>query len=260
MENSIYNIYKLYRILNGDYMDKEKEYLKKIKTLEKENNILKKRLERSELSRVLLEQAKDHYDLVYRSNIEKLNEQKLLLDIKNQELDKIHQELIIKNKELIEASTIDWLTRLYNRKKTNEILINDFYRTNSCGMPLAVAMLDIDYFKNINDNFGHQVGDYVLIELAKIMTSHLRDSDSVGRWGGEEFLGILPFTSALNAFEYAEALRLHINEHKFYNIPKVTVSIGITESLTGDDIDDLLKKVDTALYKAKRLRNCTCIC
>lgn len=230
-----------------------------IEAMNRQIAILKKRLERSEQSRRLIEQAMDHYGLVYRSSIEKLDIQKNLLDIKNKELDLVRLELISKNKELQEASTIDGLTQIYNRRKISEILNEQYLQVQRYGCNLAVSMLDIDWFKTVNDTYGHQTGDRVLVELAQLMKDNLRITEYIGRWGGEEFLIVLPNTNAQGGYEISERIRLIISRHNF-PIPKhLTCSFGITEYIKDDSIEQIIKRADNALYRAKEQRNCTCI-
>ena len=108
-------------------------------------------------------------------------------------------------------------------------------------------MIDIDYFKNVNDTYGHDVGDLVLKELCSVIENLIRETDIFGRWGGEEFLLILPKTNKDEAISMATRIKNIIEEHKFDYIPQITVSIGV--SVYNESI--ILKDVDYALYKAK---------
>lgn len=230
-----------------------------IDAMKKQIAIFKKRLERSEQSRKLTEQAMDHYDLVYRSCIEKLDAQKNLLNIKNSELDLIRLELIVKNKELLEASTIDGLTRIYNRKKICELLDEEFLLAKRDGIKLSVIIIDIDHFKLINDTYGHQTGDQVLFELSLLMKDSLHITEHIGRWGGEEFLMVLPNASAEVGYTIAERIRLKIYRYNFPITQHLTCSFGITEYMKDDTIEQIIKRADLALYQAKEYRNYTCV-
>lgn len=230
-----------------------------IDALKKQITILNKKLERSEQNRRLTEQAMDHYDLVYRSSIDKLDAQKTLLDIKNNELDCVRLELMIKNKELQETSTIDGLTLLYNRRKISELLNEEFLTAQRYKIKFSVILIDIDYFKLVNDTYGHQIGDQVLIEIAQLMKDSLRITEHVGRWGGEEFLMVLPNTIEANAYILAERIRLSISRHNFQTAKHLTCSFGITEYLNDDTIEPIIKRADTALYQAKEQRNYACV-
>jgi len=123
--------------------------------------VLTKKLERCEQSRILIERAKDHYDLVNQSLIERLDKQKDLLDKKTRDLDAAHLEMMAKNRELEEVSTTDGLTRINNRRRINDILSEECLRAQRYGIRFSVILIDIDFFKNINDNFGHPAGDKV---------------------------------------------------------------------------------------------------
>lgn len=223
--------------------------------MDKKIKILEKKLERSEHSRKLIEQAKDNYDLIYRSIIKKLDEQKKLLDIKNQELELLKSEMIIKNQELNLLSITDALTKIYNRRKINEKLEEEFSQAKRYGTKFAVILMDIDWFKTINDNYGHQVGDYVLYDIAQLMKNSLRETDNIGRWGGEEFLAVLTNTNAEEGYVLAERIRGRIADYRFENDKQLTCSFGITEYAENDSVEELVKRADDALYLAKKDRN-----
>jgi len=230
-----------------------------LKAMMKKITIMQKKLERSEHSRRLTEQAKDHYDLVYRFSIEKLAEQKNLLDIKNKELDLVRLKLIAKNKELQEVSTTDGLTKIYNRRKISEIFNGEHIQAQRYKIKFSVVLIDVDWFKLVNDTYGHQTGDLVLFELAQLMKKSLRIADSIGRWGGEEFFIVLPNTSSNDGYILAERIRLKISCYHFQDINQITCSFGITQYMENDSIEQIIKRADTALYKAKEHRNWICI-
>ena len=164
------------------------------------------------------------------------------------------RKLKILNKKLKKLYLTDKLTGLYNRFKIDKELSsqkdnidrNDSY---SCGL----ILIDIDYFKSINDTLGHLVGDCILKDISKLLKNNLRKTDIIGRWGGEEFLIILPFTSKDIAKKVAENLRVLIEENNFsYKMNrKITISIGVTEFSKSKSVEDTLLLVDNLLYKAK---------
>ena len=164
------------------------------------------------------------------------------------------RKLKILNKKLKKLYLTDKLTGLYNRFKIDKELSsqkdnidrNDSY---SCGL----ILIDIDYFKSINDTLGHLVGDCILKDISKFLKNNLRKTDIIGRWGGEEFLIILPFTSKDIAKKVAENLRVLIEENNFsYKMNrKITISIGVTEFSKSKSVEDTLLLVDNLLYKAK---------
>ena len=149
------------------------------------------------------------------------------------------------------AST-DKLTGISNRRFLEEALLTEVQRSERYGELFSVIMLDIDYFKRINDHYGHVVGDNFLIEFTRIIGLRLRNTDTLGRWGGEEFLVLGPQVS-LNEIEIlAETLRKVVESHDFGLPETVTCSAGISSYAAGDTPDKLLKRADDALYRAKR--------
>lgn len=145
----------------------------------------------------------------------------------------------------------DPLTALYNRLKTDAELELERKRASRSGESFGLMLLDIDFFKRINDTYGHPLGDRVLIDIAKILKNSVRETDIVGRWGGEEFLVICP-QSAIEGLEVlAEKIRRRIESHDFPDSSKVTISIGISCYQPEETISTLLSRTDAALYLAK---------
>lgn len=163
------------------------------------------------------------------------------------------RELSEKNRELERLSTTDRLTNLYNRLKLEEIFRAELERAELDGGGFGVIMLDVDGFKSVNDAYGHQVGDQVLVELAGLLKRHCRASDAVGRWGGEEFLLICPQTTADSLLGLAELLRQTIEQWGFTVVGQRTASLGITCYQPGDSSNELIARADAALYRAKAL-------
>jgi polar amino acid transport system substrate-binding protein len=166
-----------------------------------------------------------------------------------------------KNKELEQLSITDKLTNLYNRRKLDELLENEIHRCERFGHSFGFAILDIDYFKDVNDTYGHQIGDKVLIEIASILKDNLRKTDFVGRFGGEEFVIICPESDIVRVSNLMENFKKLIENHNFEIIKHKTASFGVTVSKKGDTIDSILKRADEALYVAKNSgRNKVSIC
>ena len=168
------------------------------------------------------------------------------------EVKKLKNDLLDKNKELVEQTLTDELTQLSNRRKTTETIEYELKRFRRTKNPFAVVLLDIDLFKKINDTHGHLIGDEVLKEFSRILQNTVRDSDIVGRWGGEEFIIIAPNTSVENANKLAEKLRKLIQVHDFNKAGKITASFGITESKYNDTKELIVDRADKALYTSKR--------
>lgn len=164
-----------------------------------------------------------------------------------------HAELALKAKSLELLSITDPLTQLFNRLRINQILDQEMARSSRYGGALSVIMIDLDNFKQVNDNYGHLIGDEVLKQTAQLLKSILREHDAIARWGGEEFLIVCPQTPLTQAKQVAEKLRTVIENAVFPEVDKVTCSLGVA-SYTIDDTRDLfVGRADRALYKAKSL-------
>ncbi len=153
---------------------------------------------------------------------------------------------------LLELSVTDKLTGLFNRLKIEEKLIDEHRRIKRyAGYRSALIMIDVDHFKRVNDTHGHQEGDAVLRRLARIMRERTRDTDAAGRWGGEEFIIVLPNTTLDEAAETAEKLRRSAQEELSPGSDAVTISIGVGELCAVETVEETIGRVDQALYAAK---------
>jgi len=154
-----------------------------------------------------------------------------------------------------EVSHVDELTCLPNRRQVIKTLQNEVIRAERYKTPLSISMIDIDHFKKINDSYGHTVGDQVLFQLANILQEGIRDPDTVGRYGGEEFLVVLPNTHLNEATEQAARLcrRIRESEINIGEMIHLTVSIGVAEHRYGQEHwQKFLSRADLALYDAKK--------
>ena len=182
----------------------------------------------------------------------------LLARIKVQlKLKSLQDKLKQSNQMLLELSQTDPLTGLNNRRSMMDALNKEFERSTRKQSPLSLLMLDVDHFKKINDNFGHQLGDNVLQALSTLLTGHLRQYDMAARFGGEEFALILPETTEAEAVRVAERIRLEVESlviGDFSDNFRLTVSLGVAaaphEKMATPD--DLIREADHALYHAKR--------
>ncbi|MDG4812645.1 diguanylate cyclase [Hydrogenovibrio sp. 3SP14C1] len=146
----------------------------------------------------------------------------------------------------------DELTGIYNRHYFNRTLEQEIKRHHRYQSPLSMAFLDIDHFKKINDSYGHDVGDAVLLSIAKSISSLLRSSDVLCRVGGEEFVVIMPETSLENALIISERIRTSVEQISSKEVPeKITISLGLVELHDWDNLQSFYKRADEALYKAK---------
>ncbi len=173
----------------------------------------------------------------------------------------LQDELKDKNRELEEVlsrvevlAVTDPLTELFNRRHFETIIEKEFNRTTRYKSPTSCLMIDVDNFKSVNDEYGHRTGDVVLKELAEITKNCLRRVDTIARWGGEEFVVLLPGTDKANALKAASRILKAISSHAFSGITRqITVSIGIS-SVPDSSVDSAEKFIDVAdlaLYKAK---------
>jgi len=148
-------------------------------------------------------------------------------------------------------SKTDQLTKVKNRLYIDEVLQKQYYRFCRNDEKCSVILIDIDFFKDVNDTFGHIVGDIFLVEFANILKNNIRESDVVGRWGGEEFLIILPHSHIEEAQLLAKKLQDKITQFKFTKVGFKTASFGISEFHSGISSEQLLDNADKALYKSK---------
>lgn len=174
------------------------------------------------------------------------------------ELDQKNRELEVANKRLRKLSITDGLTELYNHRHVHELLHEEFERSSRSGEPVAVTMLDLDRFKQVNDTYGHPTGDVILYETARILRDTAREIDMAGRYGGEEFIVILPNTGEEEAARFAERVRAAVEGHVYRDDAaevRMTCSAGVAShpgSAAGTESPEaLLKRADDALYRAK---------
>ena len=160
---------------------------------------------------------------------------------------RIHME-----EELKQMAEMDYLTGLYNRIRFESALEYEFNRNRRYGDTFSLVMLDIDHFKLVNDTYGHDAGDTILKTFADLLQNAIRTTDIIARWGGEEFMLLLPNSDTEQARHIAEKLRETIARTPFPKVGHMTASLGVCEIKEGFEMSDLLKYVDDALYKAKR--------
>ncbi len=180
-------------------------------------------------------------------------------------VDERTSDLVEKNKQLeieiferrkVEAeleyqASIDPLTSILNRRKFNEVLSYEINREERYRSGLSLIICDLDRFKNVNDEFGHDGGDQALIAFTHLISNAIRKSDVFARWGGEEFVLLLPKTQLEEAMQIASKLRLITEATMIPNVGRITTSFGVSEYQSGDNGEALIKRADMALYKAK---------
>lgn len=172
----------------------------------------------------------------------------------NQEIVVIAQDItdrVTLEEELKKLATTDSLTGIFNRHKINNELDIEIERFQRYKSTFGLLMFDLDDFKAVNDTYGHDVGDYVLKEVSTITQNHLRESDRFGRWGGEEFIIILPELDQEQAISVAKKIKETISQYSFEGISRITTSVGVAVFNENDTNHSILKRVDDALYEAK---------
>jgi diguanylate cyclase (GGDEF)-like protein len=190
------------------------------------------------------------HDLV--TNLEeKVRQRTQEVTIARDRLETLVHELDDKNQALEILSVTDRLTGLANRRKIESVLQSELLRARRYGKDFSVILLDIDRFKNINDTYGHTTGDEVLKQTAGLLGSNARETDLVGRWGGEEFLVVCPETSLSVVAALAERYRIEFERFPFIQAGRVTCSFGVTACQPGDTLQSLIQRADAALYRAK---------
>lgn len=171
----------------------------------------------------------------------------------------LEKELIASNKKLKQLATTDELTGILNRRTIITTLKNEMKRTNRTNSHFCLIMFDIDYFKKVNDTYGHNTGDIVLKSISNDVKRRIRDTDIFGRWGGEEFIILVPNTSVKNAVVLAEELRKSISELDLPHVGHITASFGVSGYCKNDTVDTFVNRVDDVMYRAKEEgRNCVC--
>lgn len=160
-------------------------------------------------------------------------------------------ELAAKNELLEKLSQTDYLTGLLNRRKINEELQKEHQRAKRYNSVFSIILIDVDWFKNINDTYGHHKGDIVLKEIATAIASQLRTTDNLARWGGEEFLILCPSIDLSGAAAIAKKIKSTIEKNNFSVSNKITISAGVCEYRDTLSLDDLIIEVDRKLYNAK---------
>ena len=173
------------------------------------------------------------------------------LSAKEKELRRLADELKAKNELLNSIIKTDNMTGAHSRYYFDQRVHDEMKRSSRFALPLSIIFFDLDYFKTVNDQFGHDVGDEVLISIASITERFIRIPDLFARWGGEEFMILLPRTDLEEALRLAEELRILISQTSFSTAGKVTASFGVAQWESGEAFEHWFKRVDYALYRSK---------
>ncbi len=222
-----------------------KEFLQKYMDDEHWTQYLKREQNNKDIKVIIKKDGANRYFRPHTKEII-IDEQRLYLII----FDDITREYQ-KMQKLEESASLDPLTQLFNRGKFESILSKEIDLSKTTKSPISIIFLDIDHFKKINDTYGHDVGDEVLIEIANLLKSDIRKGDFVFRWGGEEFVVTLHSANRIQASILAEKIRKSVEMHNFKSVPSQTISLGVAQYRDGEDQITLLKRADEALYEAK---------
>jgi len=175
------------------------------------------------------------------------------------QLDQYVRDLRLVNARLEEMATVDAVTGAYNRRKFDDDL-NLIIKQEKHTIPISLILFDIDNFKTINDCLGHKVGDRALQSISSLIIENIRDTDGLFRWGGDEFIIILPATNLESAKSVAEKIRNIIQNYDFGIDKKITISLGVGEYKSGESADQIIKRIDNALLTAKSKGKNNVIC
>ena len=216
-----------------------------VKESEKGNDlkIVNSKDEIGELSKAFYDSAQKIY--LHTTNLEQM------IVHRTQEISNKNKLLNEQNNKLEEIASKDPLTQLYNRRAFNALVEKEISRANRHHHSMALALIDIDDFKAINDNCGHNVGDDVLRRIATVLLANVRKENIVCRWGGEEFVILMPEATSDMVFEHIEAIRQTITRMDFSPANQVTFSAGIATMSVDESFEDWLQRADRGLYQAK---------
>jgi len=212
---------------------------------DKERNWIESLLNLSGRKRIVSMQNKDLINSAFSITINKYDEENYIINFSDIS-DTMHEKLHLQ-KQLVK----DQLTNAYNRNYFDNNINKLIKLHNNKNEKTGIIFLDIDHFKNVNDTYGHQIGDEVLKTIVNIVKSNIRDEDKLIRWGGEEFIIILSANKIDNVYKNAEHLRLLIEAHNFKKVGKLTCSFGIVLHQNDSDINESIKKADEKLYESK---------
>ena len=192
-----------------------------------------------------MEQAKEQLELRVHERTSELNEALA-------EIGDLAAQLKESLQQVEHLAVTDTLTQAFNRRKFDEIVDQSTRQEGTALKRFSLIMLDIDHFKQVNDSHGHSIGDEVLKHLCRVIRGVIRQGDQLIRWGGEEFLILLPETTVVDAEPLAERIRSEVAVATFAEVGSITISLGVAQLLPDDTIDHLIKRVDHALYQAKQ--------
>jgi len=205
------------------------------------------------MQNIKIEMHNEKLKQIFYMNVSKMKKNRYLVVFHN------ISRVIAEKEAITKVAENDELTQIYNRSKFNNILSMTLRNSAIYGDIFTLILLDIDHFKNVNDTYGHNVGDKVLIQLSSLIKSQLRSHDTFARWGGEEFVILSENSTKHDVYALAERLRKCIETFPFDTVEHISCSFGLSEYIENDTAISLLKRADDALYEAKENgRNIVC--
>lgn len=197
------------------------------------------------MQNIQVEMHNDNLKQIFYMQVSKIKTDRYMISFFNV------SRVMAEKEAIMQVAQKDDLTQIYNRTMFNTLLSRALRRVQVYNEPFTLILFDIDHFKQVNDNYGHNVGDQVLIHLSSLVKSELRHQDSFARWGGEEFIILSESSTQEDAYELASRLREIIEAYPFEVAGKITCSFGVCQYAEDDTSNSLLKRVDDALYQAK---------
>jgi diguanylate cyclase (GGDEF)-like protein len=208
----------------------------------------------SKKQHITVQMQNGSFKQTFTMQVSKINENRYMVTFHN------ISKVVAEKKEITQVAQKDELTRIYNRKKFNHVLASALRNAQVHQQKFSLIIFDIDHFKQVNDTYGHDIGDKVLIQIAALVKNLLYGHDTFARWGGEEFVILAEDTTKNDAYMLANRLREAIENFPFEFVKQLTCSFGISEYRPNDTETTLVKRADNALYQAKQNgRNRVCI-
>ncbi len=238
-----------------EFMDETDEILGEVKdAVEEFVQVTKEHVNEVNIS--LTSMDKKDEERLFREDIAELRLKNVQLEKQAKQTEERIKEQARIIAELRAKVRVDALTGLFNRMALEKDLEKELSRVKRYNYPVSLIMCDIDHFKKINDTYGHVIGDKVLKNLAMIWRKSVRETDSIYRYGGEEFMIIAPHTTKEDSYKLAERLRKRVSGYRFVVEPPdkfitITISLGVTQIRSDESMSQLLARVDKALYQAK---------
>jgi len=197
------------------------------------------------MKNIKVEMHSNHFKQIFYMQVSKIRAHRYQVSFYN------ISRMVAEKDAIVQVAEKDDLTQIYNRSKFNKVLSLALRKAEIYKESFTIILLDIDHFKQVNDQYGHNIGDQVLVQLALLVKSQLRSQDIFARWGGEEFVILSKDSTRNDSYALADRLRESIESFPFDEVGRITCSFGVSQYEKNDNATVLLKRVDEALYRAK---------